>query len=70
MNFFCHRQNIAKREAIPGTSIVFKIMKLVTLLIFVFQLGVFANSKAQQVNISVKNAPLKQVFAELTKQTN
>lgn len=70
MNFFCHRQNIANREAILSTSIVFKIMKLVTILIFVFQLGVFANGNAQQVNINVKNAPLKEVFAELSKQTN
>lgn len=70
MNFFCHRQNVANREQIPSTSIVFKTMKLVTILIFVLQLGAFANGKAQQVNISVKNAQLKEVFAELSKQTN
>lgn len=69
MNFFCHGQNIANREAIPSIPIVFKIMKLVILLTFVLQLGVFANSKAQQVNISVKNLPLKEVFTELNKQT-
>jgi TonB-linked SusC/RagA family outer membrane protein len=69
MNFFCHRQNIAARESIPSSPIVFKIMKLVILLIVVFQIGVLANGKAQQVNISVKNAQLKEVFAELSKQT-
>ncbi len=70
MNFFCHRQNIAHREAISGIPIVIRIMKLVTLLIFVLQIGVFANGRAQQVNISVKNAELKTVFAELNKQTS
>ncbi|MES2425985.1 MAG: TonB-dependent receptor [Bacteroidota bacterium] len=45
-------------------------MKLVILLTVVLQMGVFANGKAQQVNISVKNAQLKDVFAELNKQTN
>ena len=70
MNFFCHRQNIAHREAISAIPIVIRIMKLVTLLIFVLQIGVFASSKAQQVNISVKNAELKTVFTELNKQTS
>ncbi|HTM98259.1 MAG TPA: TonB-dependent receptor, partial [Pedobacter sp.] len=70
MNFFCHGQNIANRERIPNTLIVFRIMKLVILLTFVFQLGVFAHSKAQKVNISVKNAKLKEIFAELSKQTS
>ncbi|WP_223833585.1 STN domain-containing protein [Pedobacter riviphilus] len=69
MNFFCRRQNIAHREAISGIPIVIRIMKLVSLLIFILQIGVFANGRAQQVNISVKNAELKTVFAELNKQT-
>jgi TonB-linked SusC/RagA family outer membrane protein len=70
MNFFCHRQNIADWEELLSTSVVFKIMKLVTILIFVFQLGVFANGNAQRVNLIVKNAELKEVFAEISKQTN
>lgn len=69
MNFFCHGQNIAYREMIPSKPIVFKIMKLVILLTLIFQFGVFANGNAQKVNISVKNASLKEVLAELNKQT-
>jgi TonB-linked outer membrane protein, SusC/RagA family len=70
MNFFCHRQNIAYREAILSTTIVFKIMKLTVFMVIALQIGAFASSKAQNVTLAVKNASLKEIFTELKKQTN
>jgi len=69
MNFFCHGQSIAQPVAISNTSLVFKIMKLVFFLIFVLQISVSASTKGQEINLSVKNKSLKEVFTELSIQT-
>lgn len=45
------------------------IMKLTAILVFAACLQVSATSYSQTVTLSLKKAPLKQVFAEITKQT-
>jgi hypothetical protein len=44
-------------------------MNLTIVLLFVTLLQVNAASYAQEVNLSVKNAPIQEVFNQLTKQT-
>lgn len=45
------------------------IMKLTTLLVLIACMQVSANSIAQQVSVSLKNAPLEKVFKEIKRQT-
>jgi TonB-linked SusC/RagA family outer membrane protein len=45
-------------------------MKLTWLMVFVFSWGVYAAGKAQQVSISLENAPLKEVLQALKRQTH
>ncbi|MEH6304048.1 TonB-dependent receptor [Olivibacter sp. CPCC 100613] len=45
-------------------------MKLTWLMVLVFSCGVYAAGNAQQVSVSLKNAPLKEVLALLKKQTH
>jgi TonB-linked SusC/RagA family outer membrane protein len=49
---------------------IFFIMKLITILMFACILQVSANTYAQNVNLNVKNATLKEVFTLLTDQSD
>ena len=51
------------------TSKLLKTMKLTAFLLFASFLQVAANSKAQNITLSVKNVPMKEVFREIQKQT-
>lgn len=67
-----------KLSAIPGrhsyahprtTKKLLQVMKLVTILLFAACLQVAARTEGQMVSLSLKNAPMKQVFREIHKQT-
>jgi type II secretory pathway component GspD/PulD (secretin) len=48
---------------------ILRIMKLVTILMLATAMQLAARSEGQVVTISVKDAPLKEVFREIQKQT-
>lgn len=64
-NYFACKCDVTSRDL----SKLFLAMKLLTILMFVCIFQVSANSYAQNVNLTVKNAPLKEVFQLLTDQT-
>ncbi|WP_215223040.1 TonB-dependent receptor [Echinicola shivajiensis] len=45
-------------------------MKLIFVLMLVFQVGVYASTKAQQISLSVKNKPIKEVLDKVSNQTD
>ncbi|MCL4641220.1 MAG: TonB-dependent receptor [Olivibacter sp.] len=66
--------NRLSREEASGRKTLYlqivRIMKLTWLMVFVFSWGVYAAGKAQQVSISLENAPLKEVLQALKRQTH
>src|SRR5690606_1943105 len=55
---------------LPIAGIILRTMKIATLLLLVFITAVRAEVSAQQVSLHLKNAPITDVFAAITKQTN
>jgi TonB-linked SusC/RagA family outer membrane protein len=56
----------------PGTllPIILRIMKITTVLLFVFMTCVYSKGSAQKVSLSLHNAKLEDAFKEINKQTN
>lgn len=56
----------------PGTllPIILRIMKITTLLLFVFMTCVYGNGRAQKVSLSLRNAKLEDALKEINKQTS
>ncbi|MET4545393.1 TonB-linked SusC/RagA family outer membrane protein [Pedobacter africanus] len=50
--------------------IILRIMKITTLLLFVFMTCVYGNGRAQKVSLSLRNAKLEDALKEINKQTS
>src|SRR5690606_38603213 len=54
----------------PAVYFFIRMVKVTICLILVFSLGGYASGNAQEVTLNVKNKTLKEVFAEIRKQTD
>lgn len=61
---------LGKKIPICGITQLFRIMKLITLLILVTCLHLCAETRSQTISLKVKNQPIKKVFEAIENQTN
>lgn len=69
MNYLFYVKAHEKESDCPNFNLYIRIMKLLLIQLFVFVFAVSANTKAQQITFTVKNASVKEVFTEVKKQT-
>lgn len=71
MNFFSAGKvcrYMSRRNCFAG-ALILRAMKIAIVLFFSFTLGAFASGKAQQVTLSVKDMPLREVLSHIKEQT-
>lgn len=71
MNFFSAGKacRYAHRRPCFAGALIFRAMRITLVLVLAFSLGALASGKAQQVTLSVKNMPLKEVLSRIKQQT-
>ena len=68
MNFTVLYKLLQRAAVLQNTTQIWKVMKLVTILLFAACMQVGAKTYSQ-ITLSLKNAPLKTVFIQINEQT-
>lgn len=70
MNYFFYRKRPISRSFGSMIYSIIRTMKITLVLIFAFCVAVKADSKAQNITLSVKNVTLEELFTEISKRTD
>lgn len=70
MNYFSHNHCFTKRCCYPLISSILRTMKISIMLVFALSVMAKAEGLAQGITLSVKNATLEELFAEISKKTD